>query len=387
MRSIDAFDPASGVRLSGILDVEPTKAGGRLRRLPAWTRSQLLDPAVTFMVTMPSGARIEMVTDSDVVEVDALLTRMQLRGEGVRPAVFELTLDGEVVAAEGFDEGSLIVIDPVTQEVEMRRGSPTTIRFEGLPAGAKRVEIWLAQGASFELRDLRVTSGASVLPAPPDRRPRWIHYGSSISHCMEADGPTGVWPVVAARRAGLNLTNLGFAGQCHLDQFVARTIRDLPAELITLKAGINVVNGDTMRERIFLSALQGFLDTVRDGHPETPIGLITPIICPVAEDHPGPTLRSPGGATYVVDRPTELSLGALTLGRIRQLASDVVEARKSAGDKNLHLIDGLSLFGPDDVGDLPDGLHPNAEGYRRMGKRFCDLALRGEGPLAQAVAV
>ena len=76
-----------------------------------------------------------------------------------------------------------------------------------------------------------------------------------------------------------------------LDQFVARTIRDLPADLISVKAGINVVNGDTMRERTFGPALHGFLDTVRDGHPTTPIALVTPIVCPIVEDHPGPDER------------------------------------------------------------------------------------------------
>lgn len=44
-----------------------------------------------------------------------------------------------------------------------------------------------------------------------------------------------------------------------------------------------------MRERTFVSAFHGFLDTVRDGHPDTPLAIVTPVICPVAEEHPGPT--------------------------------------------------------------------------------------------------
>jgi lysophospholipase L1-like esterase len=42
----------------------------------------------------------------------------------------------------------------------------------------------------------------------------------------------------------------------------------------------------------------------------------------------------------------------------------------------------LALFGPDDVGDLPDGLHPNPAGYQRIGDRFFDLAFGPGGPLA-----
>ena len=65
-------------------------------------------------------------------------------------------------------------------------------------------------------------------------------------------------------------------------------IASQPADLISLKLGINVVNGDTMRERTFVPAVHGFLDTIRERHPDVPVAVVTPIICPVAEDHPGP---------------------------------------------------------------------------------------------------
>jgi hypothetical protein len=41
---------------------------------------------------------------------------------------------------------------------------------------------------------------------------------------------------------GADLTNLGFGGSALFDQFTARAIRDTPAELISLKIGINLVN-------------------------------------------------------------------------------------------------------------------------------------------------
>jgi lysophospholipase L1-like esterase len=379
VRSINVLEGESGTRLAGILDAEPAGAGFRLRRLPAWTRQQILDPSLAFVATMPSGARLELSTDSNSIEVDAMLTMLQYGDQERRPSVFDLVVNGEVVAHQSFDQGRVIRIDPLTQAMTVERGPAVSIRFDGLPAGDKQVELWLAQGAAFELRDVRVDDQAQVRAPRPHAGPRWVHYGSSISHCVEADHPTGTWPVVAARRADADLISLGLAGQCHLDQWVARTIRDLDVDVISLKLGINVVNGDTMRERVFLSAAQGFLDTVRDGHPDTPIAVITPIICPVAEDHPGPTLSKPGGRVFVWDRAPEMSVGALSLVRIRRLLSDVVGARRRAGDANIHLVDGLSLFGPGDVEDLPDGLHPNSAGYQRMGERFHQLAFAPGG--------
>ena len=165
-----------------------------------------------------------------------------------------------------------------------------------------------------------------------------------------------------------------------LDQMVARTIRDAPADLISVKAGINIVNGDTMRERTFGPALHGFLDTIRDGHPSTPLVLVSPIVCPVVEDHPGPTVPGSDGRFSVPARAADLAFGALTLQRMRAIAAEVVDARRAAGDANLHYLDGLTLFGADDAVDLYDGLHPTPAGYRRIGDRFHTLAFDDSGP-------
>lgn len=380
LREIGWDDPALSIR--GALHLKPTAKGILPRRLPAWTLTQMPDPALDMMASMPSGVRLVLRTGARRVELDVMERGLRFEGAPRRPASFDLFVDGALARRLHALAGQTVVIDgskrPPAFTIEP--GDASTLVFDGLPAGPKTLEIWLPQSATVELRALRLY-GDLLAPAPGPARRRWAHYGSSISHGMEADGPSETWPAVAARTASVELTSLGLGGQCHLDGMVARTLRDADVDLISLKLGINVLNGDSMRERVFIAAVHSFLDTIRDAKPLIPILVVSPILCPAAEDRPGPTLND-GTAIYTPDRPETLALGALTARRIRELLGSIVERRRGGGDANLHYLDGLALFAEPDLADLPDGLHPNAAGLRRMGERFAAIAFGGAGPFA-----
>lgn len=368
-------DPA--VEILGALDIRRTPSGIAPNRLPAWAEAQSPDAALTLMAAMPSGVRLRFATDARRVRLTVLETGLRLAPDPREPAAFDLYVDGDLAARAFATSGPTLVVDGSTTPFTLTReaGRASEILFEGFEPGDKVLEIWLPQSATVELRALEVDGRVWRSPTPPRRR--WAHYGSSISHGMDAAGPSETWPAVAARAAGVELTSLGFAGQCHLDGLVARALRDAPLDLISLKLGINVINADSMRERAFIAAAHSFLDTIRDAKPETPILVISPILCPAAEDHPGPTRRT--GETFeVVARGEDLQPGALTLRRVRRLLSSIVERRRAAGDLRLYYMDGLDLFAEADLADLPDGLHPNADGLRRMGERFAARAF-GQG--------
>ena len=264
--------------------------------------------------------------------------------------------------------------------MELTRGPAGTVRFTGLSDEPKDVEIWLPHDETTELVALR--ADAPVAPFAHGG-PRWLHHGSSISQGSNATHPTGTWPAVAARRAGLDLLNLGYAGSAMLDPFVARVVRDTPADLISLELGINIVNGDVMRLRAFVPAVHGFLDTIREGHPDTPLLVVSPFYGETHEATPGPSLpdMSTGELRFVASGdPAEVPAGKLTLEVVRAELARVV-AQRSSDDSRLHLVDGLALYGEADAATspLPDGLHPDGDSHRLIGERFGDLVGRDYG--------
>lgn len=282
--------------------------------------------------------------------------------------------------------GNVLMVDMTTGAAELRPGPVGTVRFSGLPDRVKDVEIWLPYNERTELVALR--TDAPVEPVPDDeRRPRWIHHGSSISHGSDAASPSTTWPALAAARGGAELTNLGLRGSALLDPFTARALRDTPADLISVKIGINLVNTDVMRLRAFGPAVHGFLDTLRDGHPTAPLLVISPVLCPIHEEVPGPSAPdfselSAGRIRFrAAGDPAEQAAGKLTLTVIREELARIV-AQRTVDDPNLHHLDGRDLYGVADFAELPlpDRLHPDAATHRRMGERFANLVFGPGGP-------
>ncbi|MDN3351937.1 GDSL-type esterase/lipase family protein [Actinomadura sp. DC4] len=359
------------VEFRGALDLECRTRGVMPRRLPAWTREQYPDTFMDFVTMMPSGVRLVFRTEADTLELDILTVVRHIDGdpEPHPPGMVDIRVDGKAAGHAEVPVSSVLRLPHVRAEGELVHGLPGTVEFAGLPSHLKEVELWLPQQTPCELVGLR--ANAPLLRPTPSGRRRWVHYGSSISHCVEADSPTGTWPVIAASRAGVEVVNLGFAGNAMLDPYVARTMRDLPADLISVKTGANIVGWETFKPRTFGPAVHGFLDTVRDGHPDTPLLVISPIILPLAEDVPDVDPDVDPDVAVAPKLP-------LTMPVVRETLAEIVRLR-ARHDPHLHFLDGRELFGAGDVADLPDGTHPNAAGYRRIGERFATRVFGPDG--------
>lgn len=381
--------PITAELVRGAVELEPTGHGLLPHRLPAWARAQNTDPQLAMAESQPSGVRLVFRTRATTIELDTLPTKRVYPGAPPRPdGVYELMVDEQPAGRSSVAGGSTETIDLATGRREQRAGTPGTLGFTGLSGAAKDVEIWLPHDETTELVALR--ADAPVEPTKDRDRPVWLHHGSSISHGSGADGPSSTWPAVAAARGDVELINLGFGGGALLDPFTARTLRDTAADLISIKIGINVVNADLMRLRAFTPAVHGFLDTIREGHPTTPLLVVSSIYCPIHEDTPGPCAPdlarlAEGEMRFIATGdPAERAAGKLTLNVIRDELARIL-AQRSADDPHLHYLDGRVLYGETDhaTRPLPDALHPDAPTHVVMGQRFAEHAFADDGPLAR----
>ncbi|HVV13621.1 GDSL-type esterase/lipase family protein [Amycolatopsis sp.] len=359
----------------GARELEPTGQGFLPHRLPAWARAQTNDPRLTMSQSQPSGVRLVLRTAATVVELDTLRTKVSYRNAPAPPdGVYDLLIDGELTAQANVPDGNVLLVDMMTGAMERQPGPAGTVRFSGLPAREKLVEIWLPHNEITELAALRTDAPAETVPM---ERRVWLHHGSSISNGTGAASPTQTWPALAAAAGDVELIQLGLGGGALLDPCTARTMRDTTADLISVKIGINLVNADLMRPRAFTPAVHGFLDTIREGHPDAPLLVISPIYCPIHEDTPGPGIPSFEDGAVRFHATGEPAPGKLTLTVIRDELARIVKQR-AAEDPALSYLDGLELYGPADFEELPlpDALHPDAATHHRIAERFTARAFR-----------
>ena len=332
MQSVSPDDPR--LIWSGAISLEQKDGWVKPWRVP-YRDLDLYSPGEVTLAAraeLPSGVRLRFATDSQQI----ILTTDPMSDAGS----FDLYADGVLVDTVTFAEGQ------------------SSTSFCGLPSGGKTVEIWLSPYVAFKLRRIELDAVAE-LDKSEDPRPAWVTYGSSITHCRAAGSPSFTWPGVVARARNLNLTSLGFGGQCHADPMIARLIRDLPADFISVKLGINIYGAGSLSTRSFRPAVLGTIATIRDGHPDVPLAVCSPIWSPERESAPNKV--------------------ALSLQQMRVEIAEAVESFRRRGDEHIHYVDGLRLFDARQAEHLPDNVHPSAEGYRIMGANFLQEVFEVQG--------
>jgi hypothetical protein len=323
---------------SGAISVEQGAGWLKPWRLPEKQRRLFPTPddGLVLRAEMASSVRLRFATDSSTVTL-RFLPLGEIPPGCLRDRIhFDITSNDRIVATAAVP------------------AKGTTAEFTALPTGQSTYELWLPPEVPISITELCLDAGASF-SIPTDPRPRWLTYGSSLTHCVRTNSNSRTWPAIVARQRGLNLTSLGFGGQCCLDPMVGMVIRNQPADVITLKLGINCIGG-ALSPRTFAGAVLGLVTIIRENHPTTPMGLVSPIGYPPHE--------------------TEPNVLGYTIQGMRAAISDVHQRLVDAGDGNLFYYDGLTVFNLDLIAQYTqDQCHPNGDGIELMAANFDDAVM------------
>lgn len=285
---------------------------------------------------VPAGIRLAFTGDARALDVDVRLGDVLPLAAPADSGEFTVYVDGAKVGATPVDTGA-----------------DGTVRI-ALPerAAGARVEIHLPERHEPRISDVRGIGG-DLSPVAPAKR--WVAHGDSITQGWTTRDPGGAWTAIAARDTGLDLLNLGFAGAARGELPVAAHIAALPADVISLAWGTNCWAQIEMDAPYMAELMRLFLATIRRGHPQTPILVISPVIRPAAE-----TTRNGAGATLVDLRSA--------------LERAVDDFRTAHDDANLHLLPGATLIDESQLD--PDGIHPNDSGHRTIGSAVASTLAR-----------
>ena len=288
------------------------------------TDTARLPADVWHAATVPVGIRLEVVGDAKAIDVAYRTTTGNLgyRGDGAG-ITFSVWRGGRKACEEEAVLGDGLI------RLSLGSGSPDE------PA-----IIYLPEGMHPVVQSLTAVRG-EIAPAP--QLPRWIAYGDWTTQGWTASGPSQGWTAIAARKAGLDVINFGYAGAGRGENVSAEHISALQAAVITIAYGASCWTRVPYSVGMVTEGFRAFLDVIRQGHPTTPIVVASPIVRPDAEDVPN-------------------RLGA-SMADIRHTIETIARERIVAGDTTLSLVAGESIITED---HLIDGIHPGDEGHKRI---------------------
>ncbi len=285
---------------------------------------------ILFQNKMPHGAELRFRLNGG----KAKLVCRTAKGERGRAFVyFGRALLGEY--AVGDSPAEVFAEMPVEQTVS-RIG-----REGGSPFGEKIVRV-VFDGAQFALGSLE---GDISLPAKEDLPAvRGVVHGSSITAGYNSLIPDLSYVRVMERLLGAEIENLGFAGVCLAEDWIARRIAERGRyDFIALEFGVNVMY--RIGEEEFARRVRAFLSELRKGTD-------APVFC------------------------TDCFTFAYAQSKIpdekyRAFKRAVQNAVSECGGKNSYYIDGETLL--KDYRHLSaDGVHPDVFGHMEIGSAFAE---------------
>lgn len=224
-----------------------------------------------------------------------------------------------------------------TITVEKRDKHEYTI-IANAPTTAKECLMYLPIWDRVESLEIGIAEGSTIAAIENPFRHKIVVHGSSITHGASSSRSGMTFPAQIERRTGLYMINLGYSGECKMQEEFARflaEVEDADAFLFDSFSNSSAENTEANFDR--------FVDIIREKHPTTPLIF-----------------------TQTIRRDT----------RNYNLKTEDFEARKQAmaekkvrermkHDKHIYFLDSEGWTGHDHLGTA-DGTHPTDLGFVRM---------------------
>lgn len=276
------------------------------------------------------GARMRWRTDSATVSVRL---RYSARHTGAsRNSIGVFRVDGRSEAGWTFTR-------PAAGDAELSVTLPA-------PADGARhdYEVILPYADSVDVLGVEVATAAAW--EAPAARPatRYVAFGDSVTHGFTASDITQTYAFQVAERNDWELVNLGIGGRGTHGPDGA-FLAGVKADVISVLIGVNDWQAGAELESFRANYAQ-LLSGLREGHPDTPVYLITPLWVP-------PTW-APVTARYPLEDYREI---------VREVAGERADSR-------LMVIEGTVLIDHDAALFDRIAVHPNDAGFAQMAERL-----------------
>lgn len=193
--------------------------------------------------------------------------------------------------------------------------------------------------SGIEEFQIGLSPDAKILPPTPWPDPRPVAvYGTSIQQGGCASRPGIAHTNQMSRLLDRPFLNFGFSGSGLGEEEIARVlagIRDPAMYVLDYDANAGVKG--------LKKTLSRFIDILREKHPETPILLVSRL--PMANEW-----HDPFEYTQTRQELTEIHLGEIA-------------RRRAQNDRNIHFLDGTTLYGPEPSECSVDGIHATDLGF------------------------
>lgn len=291
-------------------------------RLPAPVRAKLPVDTVA-AARVPAGVHLAFTGSAAMLRLRTRRTEATSAPSPGLADVLEVFVDGDRIRPVALSGG------PVVGVVLPQRRAEAVVR------------IYLPEARPVLIDSVEAVGG-DIVPLP--RRRRWVVQGDSISQGWSVTAAGLAWPSRLARDLDLDLVNLGFAGSARGEHGAAVAVAQSEADLVTIAWGTNCWSSIPTDAREIAERMRLFLTVVREGLPDIPLTVMSPIVRPAAESEPN-------------------CFGA-TLADLRKALEGAAEEFAAAhGDTNLHVVSGLHLV---EAALLVDGVHPGDAGHERL---------------------